>query len=262
MIISEGVLIQELTTTLLAIFRIGAFMAAGPILGATFITGPVRAGLALMIALMLRPMIEVAPDFDPLSPIMLVLIAQEILFGAVMAFVVQLLFQMFVLAGQALAMQAGLGFANAVDPSNGVSVPVVSQFYLMLVTLLWMAVGGHLVMLEVLVESFQIQPIGQIRALEAAFLLVPQLGAWMFAGGLLIALPGVAAMLIVNFAFGIMTRSAPQLNIFALGFPFTLLCGLIAMYIGLDGFLPRFEVFAAEALDYVREVMLGDLTRG
>lgn len=257
MSIGEADLINQLMSTLLAIFRIGAFFAAGPILGATFITGPVRAGLALIMALIIQPLIPAVPAIDPLSIQMLVVIGQEIMMGVAMAFVVQLLFQMFVLAGQAIAMQAGLGFANMVDPSNGVSVPVVSQFYLMMVTLLWLTLGGHLVMIQVLVDSFTVHPIGNIQNLVQGMALLPELGSWLFAGALLIALPAIAAMLIVNLAFGIMTRTAPQLNVFALGFPFTLLCGLLAMYIGLDGFLPRFEVFAAEALGYVREVMSG-----
>lgn len=252
MSISEDVLITQIMTILLMLFRLGAFFAASPVFGATFITGPVRAGLALMMALALRPLLPPVQGIDPLSLQVVPIIVQELLIGIGLAFIVQMLFQMFILAGQAIAMQAGLGFANAVDPSNGVSVPVVSQMYLMLVTLLWLSFGGHLVMIEVLVESFRVIPIGAQFALSDSLLLIPRLGSWMFAGALLMAIPAIAAMLVVNLAFGVMTRSAPQLNVFALGFPLTLLCGLVALWLGLDGFLPRFEGFASEALEFAR----------
>lgn len=252
MSISEDALINQIITVLLMIFRLGAFFAASPVFGATFVTGPVRAGLAIMMALALRPLLPPLVGIDPLSLMVIPIIIQEILIGIGLAFIVQVLFQMFILAGQAIAMQAGLGFANAVDPSNGVSVPVVSQMYLMLVTLLWLTFGGHLVMIEVLVESFTIMPMGAQVPLTQSLALIPTLGSWMFAGALLMSLPAIASMLVVNLAFGVMTRSAPQLNVFALGFPLTLLCGLIALWLGLEGFLPRFEIFASEALGFAR----------
>ena len=258
MMISEDVLLGTILSTTLVLFRIAAFFAVSPVFGATFITGQVRALLALMMALMVAPLVPAAPNVDPTNlPAIIPMILQEMAIGIAMGFVIQILFQMFVLAGQAIAMQAGLGFATMVDPSNGVSVPVISQFYIMLVTLLWLSMGGHLIMLEILVESYTLQPVGQVVGLLEGLALIPKLGGWMFAGGLLMALPAVAAMLVVNLAFGVMTRTAPQLNVFALGFPFTLMSGLVALWLSLEGFLPRFEIFAAEALDTVRQVIIG-----
>jgi flagellar biosynthetic protein FliR len=145
-----------------------------------------------------------------------------------------MVFQTFVLAGQMIAMQMGLGFASMMDPTNGVNVAVVSSFYLMFVTMLFIALDGHLTMLEVLVESFRSLPI----SLDFNFASTPLLAiissiSWIFSSAMIIALPALTALLITNVAFGIMTRAAPQLNIFALGFPVSLLLGVFLMWLTL-----------------------------
>jgi flagellar biosynthetic protein FliR len=144
-------------------------------------------------------------------------------------------------------MQMGLGFASMVDPSNGIFVAIISQFYLTLTTLIFLAMNGHLVAVEVLIESFTVLPVSTEWQL-GQFFDVARAGTWMFASALFVALPAVTAILIVNFAFGIMTRAAPQLNIFSLGFPFTMLIGLTIMWIGLSGFLPQYQRLVAECL--------------
>jgi flagellar biosynthetic protein FliR len=150
-------------------------------------------------------------------------------------------------------MQMGLGFASMVDPANGVSVPVLGQFLLMLVTLLFLAMNGHLVVFEVLAESFVTLPVGEGLLLDHYWTMAGKL-TWVIGAGLLMALPVVTALLIINLAFGVMTRAAPQLNIFSIGFPLTLVLGLFIFWLGVSDFLAHFQVFTSEALQQLREV--------
>ena len=144
--------------------------------------------------------------------------AEQILIGVMLGFVLQLFFQVFIVSGQLLAMQMGLGFASMIDPANGVSVPVIGQFFNMLVILLFFAMNGHLVVLEILTESFVTLPIGGWLVGTNHFWEVAGKLGWVLGAGLLLVLPAITALLVVNLAFGLMTRAAPQLNIFSIGF--------------------------------------------
>jgi len=134
----------------------------------------------------------------------------------------------------------GLGFAATIDPQNGVQVPVISQFFLILATLVFLALNGHLVLIETIVESFYLWPIGSGPLPENLAMHTVTWIAEVFKGALLIALPAVAAILLVNLAFGVMTRAAPQINIFAVGFPITIIAGFIMLMLSLPVFLPQF----------------------
>ena len=140
-----------------------------------------------------------------------------------MGFVIELLMQVFVIAGQLIAMQTGLGIATTVDPSQGASVVVISQWFLFMVSLVFLALNGHLVAIEILVDSFRTLPIGFESFSVNQFSSIVLWSGWMLAAAVVISLPAMAALLIVNLAFGVMTRAAPQLNIFALGFPVTMI---------------------------------------
>jgi flagellar biosynthetic protein FliR len=148
----------------------------------------------------------------------------------------------------------GLGFASMVDPTNGVSVPVIGQFFTMLVTLLFLAMNGHLVVFEVLAESFVTLPVGGGLMAAHFWELATRLG-WVLGAGLLLALPAITALLVVNIAFGVMTRAAPQLNIFSIGFPLTVAMGLVIIWIGMADILSQYQVLATDALHLLRELV-------
>ncbi|MBX9714809.1 MAG: flagellar biosynthetic protein FliR, partial [Pseudomonadaceae bacterium] len=159
----------------------------------------------------------------------------------------------FSVAGQIIAVQMGLGFASMIDPANGVSVPVLAQMLLMLVTLLFLAMNGHLVVFEVLAESFITLPVGTGLSTNHYWELAGKLG-WVLGAGLLLVLPAITALLVVNLAFGIMTRAAPQLNIISIGFPMTLVIGLVIFWLGLADFLAQYQLLASEGLQLLREL--------
>jgi flagellar biosynthetic protein FliR len=158
-----------------------------------------------------------------------------------------------VIAGQIVAIQMGLGFASMVDPANGVSVPVIGQLFMILVTLLFLAMNAHLVVFEVLAESFFTLPVGSGFLVENYLEIALKLG-WVMGAALLMVLPAVTALLVVNLAFGVMTRAAPQLNIFSIGFPLTLVLGMVIVWIGMADILSQYQRFATEALQFLREM--------
>lgn len=238
---------------LLPLFRIAALLMFMPIIGTQLVSARVRLYLALAICLVIMPTLPPMPVVDGISVQAFIWIAQEILIGVMLGFVLQLLFQVFVIAGQIVAIQMGLGFASMVDPANGISVPVIGQVFMILVTLLFLAMNAHLVVFEVMTESFFTLPVGGGFLVGNYWEIANKLG-WVLGAALLLVLPAVTALLVINLAFGVMTRAAPQLNIFSIGFPLTLVLGMVIVWIGMADILAQYQVFASEALLFLREM--------
>jgi flagellar biosynthetic protein FliR len=158
-----------------------------------------------------------------------------------MGFVMRVIFAAVEAAGEIIGLQMGLGFASFFDPQSAGQTLVLARFFNMLAVLLFLAVNAHLLLLGVLVDSFQILPISTQPLSTAGFYNVAAFGSTVFAVGLQLALPLIAILLMTNLALGILTRSAPQLNIFAIGFPITLGVGLIVLDITLPYFAPQVE---------------------
>lgn len=236
---------------LLPLFRVAAVLMVMPIIGTQLVPQRVRLYMALAITLLLVPILPPMPQVDALSLRSIVLIAEQIIIGAMLGFSLQLFFHIFVFAGQLASMQMGLGFASMMDPATGVSVPVLGQFLLMLVSLLFLAMNGHLVVFEVLAESFVTLPVGQALEVEHFAIVAGRL-SWVIGAALLLVLPAVSALLVINIAFGVMTRAAPQLNIFTIGFPLTLIIGLIIFWMSTADILAQYHSIASDALLMLR----------
>ncbi|MFT7365536.1 MAG: flagellar biosynthetic protein FliR [Marinobacter psychrophilus] len=236
------------------LFRIASFLMVIPIFGTQLVPARVRLGLALLMTIIVVPMIPPVPQIDALSADAVVITLQQILIGVGLGFALTALWQLFVIAGQMIAMQMGLGFASMVDPANGVNVAVLAQIYTITITLLFLAMNGHLVAFEVFIESFRTLPIGLEGLGQAGVWQLAHRISWMFVSAMLMALPAVTAVLIVSISFGVMTRAAPQMNIFALGFPIGLIFGLFSIWVLHANFLPHFEVYARQTFDFMREL--------
>ncbi|MGB0733718.1 MAG: flagellar biosynthetic protein FliR [Pontibacterium sp.] len=248
---------QQLAQFFWPFVRVGAFFMVIPMFGSRMVAMRVRLMLALAVTFALLPVLPEVPEYDGLSAANVGIIVQQLVIGAIMGFAVQVWFEVFVLGAQLIATQMGLGFASTSDPANGVSVVILGQYFLMIVMMLFLATNGHLIMIEVLAESFKVLPVSGIGIQEDAFLRMARAGTWMFAAATLIALPAVTALLIVNFAFGIMSRAAPQLNIFAIGFPFTMLMGLIIVWVTMgDGFLGHYYRVAEHTLLFITDLLI------
>jgi flagellar biosynthesis protein FliR len=221
--------------------RISAMMMVMIAVGGRTIPGPIKTAYAVAFTIMVMPVLPPTPFNNLFSFEMVIRVFQQIVIGSAIGFVSLVFLQIFVVAGQAIAMQSGLGFASMVDPTNGLSVPAVGQFYLILSTLLFWAVDGHLAMMQMVVQSFYVLPIDEVWMATGQFYELVLFGGWMFAAALLLALAPLVAMLIINLSFGIMTRAAPQLNIFSIGFPFSMLSGLLVMWLTMENFMFHFE---------------------
>lgn len=217
--------------------RISAMMVVAPIFSAPGFNLRARVLLSVLIAALVAPSISLPANFELISLMGLVVAIQEIGVGLMIGFILQLAFGAIVFGAQAMSMTMGLGFAMAVDPQNGVQVPVVAQLYVILGTLLFLAVDGHLALINAVARSYDFVPAGSVSISPASFSALISLGSIVFAGGILLALPVMTALLLINLAFGIITRTAPQLNIFAVGFPVTILAGLFIMFLVMPGFI-------------------------
>ena len=238
------------------LLRVSAMIAAAPIFSSRQTPRRLRVGVALLLSFILMPLIPPPPVVEVFSPEALLIAAQQVLIGLAMGFVMQMVFGALVFGGQALAYSMGLGFASMMDPQNGVQVPVLSQYYIILATLLFLILNGHLFMIETLAQSFYTMPIAVDGITQANLRDIVLWASRMFTGGLLIALPAIAALLLVNLGMGIITRAAPQLNIFAVGFPMTMMIGFILMWITLPNVFGKFNELVNEALAFIRSLVL------
>lgn len=255
MFVSLADLEYWVAAVLFPLFRIGSFFMAVPIIGTQMVPVRVRMGLALAVTILLVPILPEMPVYDPLSLNTWLVILHQIIIGTLMGFALQFLFQSFIAGAQMIAMQSGLGFASMTDPSSGVQIVVVAQFYSMMAILLFLGMNGHLVMMEIMAQSFYALPVGMIGFDGEVFMRVVLSLSWLFAAALLMALPAITALLIINLAFGVMTKAAPQLNIFAIGFPFTMLMGLIMHWINLPIFYDHYIRTTHYVLDFVQSIL-------
>lgn len=235
-------------------FRVGAFLMAAPFFGAKLVPLRVRTLFALVVTLVIVPTLPPIAVIDPLSLEALLVTLQELLVGLAFGFLLQLFVHIFAVAGQMIALQMGLGMASMNDPANGVSVAVVGQIYMIFGTLLFLAINGHLVVLEVMLSSFSVIPIGEGLPVGHFYTLASLLG-WVFGSALVMSLPAITALLLCNLTFGVMTRAAPQLNIFALGFPMTMLFGLLVLAITSAQFGEHYARFFSEILAMLRQLV-------
>ncbi len=239
------------------LFRVGGMVMAAPVFGARSV--PMRAKLIITLALtfIIAPLLPPVPVIDVFSPLSFLIIVQQILIGVVMGFAVQLAFSAVITGGQVIAMQMGLGFSLMVDPQNGAQAPVLSQFYVLFAILIYLVLNGHLVLIQVLLDSFTLIPIGPEGLQAGEFRKLADWGGQIFAGGLGIALPAIASLLVVNIAFGLMTRAAPQLNIFAIGFPITMILGFTLIWITLPGIMSRTSSLFSGVYELLRQLLGG-----
>jgi flagellar biosynthesis protein FliR len=235
--------------------RISSMMMAAPIFGARLMPVRIRILTAFAFSLVTIPMLPAVPQVDAVSLASMSIIIQQIIIGLSMGFMLQMVFQSLVIAGETIANGMGLGFARMVDPANGVQVPVISQFLIIMATLLFVVLNGHLMLIDMVVKSFQILPISSTGLSDKGLWIIVSWGSQMFIGGVLVAIPAVAALLVVNISMGVITRAAPQLNIFAVGFPLMILLGFIFLTMTTPSMLARFTHMMMDSFDVMQQFL-------
>lgn len=228
--------------------RVAGFVLAAPIASEAVIPRLVKIVMSVALAFLMAPLVQIPASLSIFSGAGLLAAVQEVLIGVAVGMVVTLVFEALTFAGQTISLSMGLGFATLVDPQRGAQTTVIGQMFMIMGILTYLAINGHLMLLGVLAESFQSLPVGAAHIDRNFLLSVVLWGARVFESGLLIALPAVIALVIVNLALGVVTRAAPQLNLFGIGFTVTLLCGFFVLIVGLDGVMAGISSLIGSAL--------------
>ncbi len=209
--------------------RILALIAASPLFGNSAVPDTIKIALGVGLAMIVAPAVPAWPAVDPMSYAGLLIVLQEMLIGLAMGFSIRIIFAAIELAGEISSLTMGLGFATFFDPTTQGRSSAISQFLSLVATMAFLAVNAHLVLLSALVESFSTLPVSSIPVYGGGFKQLADWGGIIFSTGVQLSLPIVAALLITNVALGILTRAAPQLNLFGIGFPITLGVGLLVV---------------------------------
>ena len=250
--------LNQIQALLAALFwpfvRIGACLMVAPVFGARYVPRRIRLLLSGMLALLLAP--SMARSGTPLlSGDGVMITVQQMMIGAALGFALQLVFDAMALGGQLLANGMGLGFAFNVDPLRGVSTPALGELFIILGTLLFLAMNGHLALLQLLADSFRLMPV-EGRGFDVAdWRALADWGGTLFAGSLRIALPGLTALIVVNLAFGIVSRAAPAMNLFAVGLPVTLVVGLAVVLLSLPTLQTGFTALIDDTFRFLRMLL-------
>jgi flagellar biosynthetic protein FliR len=235
--------------------RVSACLLATPIFSAMSVNTTVRVSLAMVLTILIYPLHD-WPIVDVLSGVGLVLLMEQVVIGVMMGLILQIVFAAVSAAGEFISLSMGLGFAMMVDPNSGVQTPVISQFMVVLATLVFVSIGGHLILIELLLDSFRLWPIGEPQLEMAMVWDVLQWSILLFTGAAMIALPAMIILLLTNSALGVIARAAPTLNVFAVGFPLTLLMGIALLITLLPTFMINIQSLWFEAFQQIR-LLLG-----
>lgn len=235
--------------------RILAVISVAPILNHTAIPNRVKLGLGIMLTMIIMPTLPSLPQFEIFSLKGLLVLMQQMLIGLAIGFSMRMVFAAVDLAGQLIGMTMGLGFASFFDPQSQGQTTAINQFLVLISMLIFLSLDGHLIIVSAIANSFVTMPI----SLEGAGIDAMKIALWgesIFSVGLLLALPAVSALLITNMALGILTRTAPQLNLFGIGFPITLGVGLLILALSLPGMLRPIEKFIEQGTTNMHEVAI------
>jgi flagellar biosynthesis protein FliR len=214
--------------------RILAFIATAPLWSTAGVPRRTRLILGIAVAVAISPGLPPMPVVQPGSMAGLWIMLQQVLIGLGMGFAAQIVFSAVSFAGEFISAQMGLGFATFYDPLNSSQTPVIAEFMVLLTMLTFLSMNGHLLYFGTLAQSFAAIPVSATPLAAESWLNLVELGTKIFSAGLLLSLPIIVALMITNLALAVLTRAAPQLNIFALGFPLTLSVGYIALAISLN----------------------------
>lgn len=253
---------QEISLLLSSFFwpfcRISGFFLVEPFFSSRALSRRLRIALALPLTFLIAPLLPAMPEAPVISVEGVLVIVYQLLIGMAMGMVIRVMFMSVEMAGVFMSMQMGLSFAMSFDPQLGAQVPAVSRFLSALVFLLFLAFDGHLLLISVLIDSFRVLPISLDPLSAVSYRELVMWGGRMFAIGFLLASPVVGTLLVVNIAIGVMTRAAPQFNIFTFGFPLTISIGLIALYFSMPAFLPLmkelYETGARDMLELLKTI--------
>lgn len=236
--------------------RLSGVLLMVPLFSGSYVSMRIRLFLAVFITLAVAPTLSLPPPVDPFTWHGILLIVQQLGIGIAIGLIFAVVFQAFVIAGHLASMAMGLAMASMVDPGTGVNTPIIGRYFSIIATLLFLLMNGHVLIFKTVVQSFETLPIGLHFFTQDSLKLIFNFGAQMFESGVAIALPLVTALLLVNISFGVIARAAPALNIFAVGFPVTLLVGLIMLLFITPILLPNLQLLMNALIELLPKLEL------
>jgi flagellar biosynthetic protein FliR len=255
--INVDVLQAWVASMFIPLTRILGFVAIAPLFSGTTVSIPIKVAVGILLTLIVAPMVELGNVVDLVSFQGALVILQQLIIGFSIGFVMRILFSAVDLAGQLSGLTMGFGFATFFDPQSGGSTTVITTMLSMLFMLVFISMNGHLMMISALIESFDTLPVqlglGPLNGMSVA-----RLGSSMFSTGLQIAMPVVATLLVTNMALGVLTRSAPQLNIFGIGFPITIGVGFFVLMLILPSLSIPFQLLIERTGSAMQNILRGN----
>lgn len=251
---TEDQLLNTFAMLVYPLMRISAMFVSMPVFNVHALPAQIRVILAVVISFLIIPVLPSLPQIEMMSYEGIMIGVQQVAIGLTTGFILQMIFAALIFAGQGIAYGMGLGFASMVDPLNGQQVPVVAQIYMISITLLFLSLDGHLLLIKLLVDSFTTLPIGQIFDTNDIWAIL----VWssrIFSDGLLLAMPIIISLLLVNIVFGVASKSAPQLQIFAVGFPITLMLGILLMWVTFPEVLELIPDMLDDGFELIKQLL-------
>jgi flagellar biosynthetic protein FliR len=242
---------------LFVMIRVGAAFVAAPVFGAMQVPLQVRIVLSGAIAVLAMQAKGIEPPTAIFALTTFLMAAQEALVGLALGFIVQIAFAAPLLAGEAISGAMGLSFATAIDPQNGAASQAVGQFMSVVMTLLFLALDGHLILTDLVVRSYDALPPGNAWLAPERLKAIAMFGSYAFMAGMLLALPVGFTLLSLNLIVGMLSRSAPALNLFAVGLPASLITGLIALAIAFPAMGDFMSGIVREGLAAAQQLVFG-----
>ncbi|WP_398309733.1 flagellar biosynthetic protein FliR [Zoogloea sp.] len=234
--------------------RVLGLIGAGPVFGNNSLPRRIKLVVGLAVGIGVAPAFPAATNVSLDSWAGLLILVEQTLIGIAMGLAMRVVFAALDLMGELISLQMGLSFATFFDPIAGGQTAVVAELLTLLATLIFLSLNGHLLMLDTLARSFEWLPIGS-ELHKGGWMVLVRSGAMIFAAGLLMALPVVTALLITNIALGILTRAAPQLNLFAIGFPITMTVGFGVLLLALGHLAPLLQRFYDMGFDTMASIL-------
>ena len=233
--------------------RISAFLLTAPFFSIRAVSVRIRVLLAVLLTWMVYPLAD-WPLLDPFSAVGLREVFLQVFIGSLMGLLLQIVNAALIVGGQAISASMGLSMANMIDPNMG-NVPVIAQFLIICSTLIFVGLGGHVIVISLLLESFQVLPIGQMVQVKSLMGLTIQWSSMMFLGAVMIGLPLMSSLLFINIGLGVITRAAPALNIFAVGFPAMILAGIVLLSLSMTSIGFRIQWLWQQSFDIMSQAL-------
>ena len=259
--LSMQFVVQTLATVFLASLRVGAFLIASPFFGGSSVPIQVRIIMAVLLGVSVASNISIPTwqSFDAMTGVQVVL--TELMIGIGSGLILTIWFSAALLAGEKIAASAGLGFAAQMDPDSGGQTPVVSKIFSLFLTVLFLSWNGHILVLQAILDTYQFMPVGNVPNLKALITGGLSAAGSMFAAATMIMLPITGFLVAINLAVGVISRSSPQMNLFAVGFPISMIVVFVLLYMWVDVLGYSLTDLSQSGVDSVR-LVLGKMTNG